>query len=118
MTSNQQTDDSIDYEALRNSLEPYIAERDTPEAEAAINEGSHVFEVWSDGEVTMTKGGDLYGKRSRHQVQEPLFKPGALWPIPMGARHALYIVTDKQALSILDNAVDHPTMLGGYGDDA
>lgn len=25
-----------------------------------------VYEVWEDGEVTLTKGGDLYGRRSLH----------------------------------------------------
>lgn len=25
-----------------------------------------VYEVWEDGEITITKGGDLYGKRTLH----------------------------------------------------
>ena len=31
----------------------------------AIKE-SMVYEVWEDGEITITKGSDLYGKRTRH----------------------------------------------------
>jgi hypothetical protein len=30
-----------------------------------------VYEVWEDGEVTLTKGGDLYGRRSLHTVWHP-----------------------------------------------
>lgn len=32
---------------------------------AAI-ENAMVYEVWEDGEVTLTKGGDLYGQRTLH----------------------------------------------------
>lgn len=27
-----------------------------------------VYEVWNDGEVTLTKGGDLYGMRNLHMI--------------------------------------------------
>ena len=30
-----------------------------------------VYEVWEDGEVTLTKGGELYGRRSLHTVWCP-----------------------------------------------
>ncbi len=32
-----------------------------------------VTQLWSDGEITMTKGGDLYGKRSLHCIYNGLF---------------------------------------------
>ena len=28
-----------------------------------------VYEVWEDGEITLTKGGDLYGMRSLHLIK-------------------------------------------------
>jgi hypothetical protein len=28
-----------------------------------------VYEVWEDGEVTLTKGGDLYGQRTLHMIE-------------------------------------------------
>ena len=27
-----------------------------------------VYEVWEDGEITLTKGGDLYGQRNLHMI--------------------------------------------------
>lgn len=32
-----------------------------------------VYEVWNDGEVTLTKGGDLYGQRTLHTTIPALF---------------------------------------------
>lgn len=30
---------------------------------------SMVYEVWEDGEITLTKGGPLYGQRTLHRIQ-------------------------------------------------
>lgn len=35
-----------------------------PEEQAA----NMVYEVWNDGEITLTKGGDLYGLRGLHMI--------------------------------------------------
>jgi hypothetical protein len=29
-----------------------------------------VYEVWEDGEITLTKGGDLFGQRNLHCISE------------------------------------------------
>jgi hypothetical protein len=34
----------------------------------AVKQGM-VYEVWEDGEVTLTKGGELYGMRNLHMIQ-------------------------------------------------
>ena len=34
----------------------------------AINDPM-VYEVWEDGEITLTKGGDLYGQRTLHTIE-------------------------------------------------
>lgn len=39
-------------------------------------DGAHVCEVWEDGEITLTKGGSLFGQRGLHQILPPL--PAAL----------------------------------------
>ena len=31
-----------------------------------------VYELWNDGEITSTKGDDLYGQRLLHQIEPPL----------------------------------------------
>lgn len=35
---------------------------------------SHAYELWEDGEITMTKAGQLYGLRNLHQMIGP-FRP-------------------------------------------
>lgn len=37
----------------------------------AIN-NAMVYEVWNDGEITLTKGGDLYRQRSLHSICAPI----------------------------------------------
>ncbi len=32
-------------------------------------DGMHVCEIWEDGEVTLTKGGSLYGQRNLHMIE-------------------------------------------------
>lgn len=32
-------------------------------------DGAHVFQVWEDGEMTLTKAGSLYGQRGLHMIQ-------------------------------------------------
>jgi hypothetical protein len=31
-------------------------------------EDAMVYEVWNDGEITLTKGGELYGQRNLHSI--------------------------------------------------
>lgn len=44
-----------------------------------------VYEVWNDGEVTLTKGDDLYGQRNLHCI-----KPGFAKALPVEALHKRY----------------------------
>jgi len=37
----------------------------------SAQEEQMVYEIWEDGEVTLTKGGSLYGQRSLHSVWDP-----------------------------------------------
>ena len=60
------------------------AMKDEHQEELRQEEGDHVLELWSDGEVTMTKCGSLYGQRSLHQMAGPvlteqLTPPDADW---------------------------------------
>ncbi len=32
-------------------------------------DGNHVCQIWEDGEVTLTKGGSLYGQRNLHMIE-------------------------------------------------
>lgn len=38
---------------------------------AILKENDHVYEIWEDGELTLTKCGSLYGQRGLHQIRPP-----------------------------------------------
>jgi hypothetical protein len=42
------------------------------EHDPKLREQGHVYELWSDGEITLTKGGDLYGQRNNHSMAMPV----------------------------------------------
>jgi hypothetical protein len=41
-------------------------------SDEAIHKPGMVYEVWSDGEITLTKSGDLYGQRNLHCIEPGL----------------------------------------------
>lgn len=45
-------------------LNKFLAMHDT----SAVNDWM-VYEIWEDGEITLTKGGDLYGQRTLHLMR-------------------------------------------------
>lgn len=52
-----------------------------------------VCEVWEDGEVTLTKGGDLYRQRNLHSIEPPFPKALALSVMPRSnGKHGCLIV--------------------------
>lgn len=94
-------------ESLRERVEPCIAEPSSDEGQEVIeaNAGSHVLEVWEDGELTSTKAGDLYRKRRIHQQAPPVWPNGMeiLFDVPDGEDHKRMVVTDRDALKeVLD----------------
>ena len=82
---------------LQEELEPYIAGVDSEEGQAEIHgEGTHVTELWEDGEMTSTKSGDLYGRRLLHQSVEPwLPRNEVLWDVPEGKDNKRMVVLDR-----------------------
>lgn len=50
------------------AFEQWLVERNKPELSTTPG---HVVEVWEDGEITITKSGDLYGQRGLHQMMPP-----------------------------------------------
>lgn len=95
-------------ERLRERVEPYIAEPFSDEGQEVIGdsypEAGHVTEVWEDGELTTTKGGDLYRARRIHQRSPPVWPEGmeVLFDVEDGD-HKRMVVTDVEALNdILD----------------
>jgi len=52
-----------------DALKQAMLEANKPEL---IKTESHVYEVWSHGEITLTKAGDLFRQRSLHQMAEPV----------------------------------------------
>ncbi len=66
----------------------------------------HVVKVWSDGEITTEKGGDLYGERSLHQFKPPATTENFVFPeeceniVKNGRAYQFAIVTSEQAMII------------------
>lgn len=69
----------------------------------ALHNPSHignamVYEVWNDGEVTLTKGEDLYGQRNLHCIMTG--NPGRALPVeslPARYKHSRIVVADYEA---------------------
>lgn len=53
---------------LMNEAELISGLRAMHKPELIDNDGELVYEVWNDGEVTLTKAGGLYGQRNLHMV--------------------------------------------------
>lgn len=57
-----------------------------------------VYEVWEDGEVTLTKGGDLYGRRNLHTIE---YAYGMAWDKtllpPANNNHSRIVCLDRES---------------------
>ena len=52
-----------------------------------LTSGDHVTMVWADGEITSTKGGELFGHRTMHRVEKPIIPEGrgpCFFPVERG----------------------------------
>lgn len=59
-----------------------------------------VYEVWEDGEITLTKGGTLYGQRNCHMIAfgSTAKSLGADALVNKNGRHSsIAVMTDEQA---------------------
>lgn len=67
-----------------------------------------VYSVWEDGEITLEKGGELFGLRNLHQMEPPLLDnaavPISFMPVQDG-KHARAYVIDREAALTLRNAI-------------
>lgn len=103
-----------DPDKLREAVEPYLAEHGTEEAREVIEEkgsGSHVYEIWEDGEITSTKGGRVFRQRTLHQRVRPIFSGEALWEVPDGQNHKSKVVTDDEKFREIINEHTDANML-------
>ncbi|AUS02726.1 hypothetical protein NVP2275O_145 [Vibrio phage 2.275.O._10N.286.54.E11] len=72
-----------------------------------LKNDSMVFQLFSDGELTLTKGGELFGKRRTHQimaalnvnkeVQEVL---STVMPLEQAGWKFIFVQTKEQAIKI------------------
>lgn len=64
----------------------------------AAREQLMVYEVWEDGEVTLTKGADLYGRRNLHMIEHGFDHalPIDALPLPAGNGHARIMCIDRE----------------------
>lgn len=63
-----------------------------------------VYSVWEDGEVTLEKGGDLFGRRNLHCIipgnPKPIIRPDSL-PVRNsdGSHSRIYVNTHEEAIA-------------------
>ena len=82
-----------------------IAELHCPEA----RNNSMVYSVWEDGEVTLEKGGELFGLRNLHMIE-----PGGKTPCPVDwfpirnhdGSHGRVFAADKESAERLARAIN------------
>lgn len=90
-----------DIEELREKLEPHVAAHGTEEAKEKIQNSSMIYEIWEDGEVTSTKAGDLFRKRTLHMIRGAFLNED-LWEVPEERDHVSRVVINDEARDILD----------------
>lgn len=58
---------------IKDLIEGCTVPTESPEGKDIIAKsgGGHVLQVWEDGELTSTKGGELYGQRTLHRIGYP-----------------------------------------------
>lgn len=63
-----------------------------------------VLSVWEDGEITLEKGGEIFGQRNLHQVYPPLTDgaavPHSFMPVQDGLHARAYVADEPAALTI------------------
>ena len=68
--------------------------------DASAVEENHVYEVWEDGEITITKGGRLYGMRRLHLLRYGDINraiPADSMPVQFGRHGCIQVKTDEEA---------------------
>ncbi|QLG30098.1 hypothetical protein HUG10_21160 (plasmid) [Halorarum halophilum] len=87
---------------LAERLADHLAPISSDEGQAKIADSSHVYEVWEDGEVTLTKAGQFFRKRTMKQAQEPwLPRNQQLWDVPEGKDHQSYVLLSREGLTVI-----------------
>ena len=88
---------------ILDDLQATVIEHSTPEL-AKLD--AHVYQVWSDGEVTLQKAGPLLWQRTLHSVNEPLSpntETKIIWPEHM--REHGFIYTDEAGVEAVRDAL-------------
>lgn len=93
----------MNVDKLRQKLEPHVADHDSEEGREVIRDGGHVYEIWEDGELTSTKGGELFRKRILHRIHFPFLNED-LWEVPEDSKHVSKVVVNEEAKEILERA--------------
>ena len=79
-----------------------------------------LYEFWEDGELTLTKAGDLYRQRGLHMIAFPLELPkfvvqtirllmDAIEPSNVGCKHARIFLRDHETADELRKAIQEYT---------
>jgi hypothetical protein len=73
--------------------------------DASARDDYMVYEVWEDGEITLTKGGDLYGTRNLHVQRygdESKALPFDIMPVRFGKHGCIQVKTHEEAYAASD----------------
>lgn len=89
---------------ILEEIESFLVEKESGRGQQIIEEADvgHVYEVWEDGELTSTKGGDLFRKRSLHQLVPPVFPNQQLWEVPGDKNHLSRVVKPEKRDEVKD----------------
>lgn len=74
------------------TLKELIDEHNHPEL---AKESGHVYQVWGDGEVTLTKSGDLLGRRGLHCMDMAITPEWAADILPEESNGNTFMYTDE-----------------------
>lgn len=87
---------------ISNEIEDDIVEPYSDEGQEVIHDGSgHVLEIWEDGEITSTKSGDLYGRRSVHRSVPPLLPENKELFDTGDSDHKRMVITDRRVKELM-----------------
>lgn len=88
----------MDWIEFKEYVNERVAEPSSEEGQVEIHEdGTHVAEIWEDGEITITKSGDLYRRRNLHQVVRPRLPEGfRLFEVPEDREHTRMVIVDDE----------------------
>lgn len=94
--------------SITERLVPEINARVVAAHNTQLEKCDHVYHLYNDGEITMEKGGDLYGRRNRHIYSNgcrSIAQKGFRFPIPAG-NNSYALLTREECIAFRTEMID------------